>query len=68
VIRFETVPGGKVLGTIQQKSNGDLECSTPEIKRIVDGKRRAFKLTDAEVYKYFAEGGYDNGYVRAVIA
>ena len=66
MIRFETIPEGKVVGTIQQKVDGALICSTPEIQELVNGKCRAFRLTDAEVYKYFADGGYDNGYIRAV--
>jgi hypothetical protein len=68
MVKFELISSGKALGTLQRGKDGAPVASTHMIQELVDGTRRAYRLTDAEVYDYFANGAFDNGYVRAVTA
>lgn len=67
MVRFESIKSGKELGTVELR-DGKLVSSTPSIQQIVEGTRRVYRLTDAEAYKYYADGNFDNGYIRAVPA
>jgi len=68
MVRFESIKTGKDLGTFDYSKDGGLTYSNPSIQQIVEGTRRVYRLTDAEVYEYYAKGSLDNGYVRAVPA
>lgn len=67
MIKFQSVANGETLGTFDHDRDGGLTYSSPSIQQIVEGTRRAYLLTDAEVYEYFAKGSFDNGYVRATV-
>lgn len=64
MIRFET-NAGKDLGTLKRGRDGTLICSTPAVEELVDSKRQAYNLSDADIYEWFRAGSLDNGYVKA---